>query len=123
MCCDRRKVTDAPRNPPFEAVAAAVRERFELEHGDPTRDLVAGLRECTIEATANALRQVIVGRAAQVTVLWLRDRRLVRTQTHDVAERLARLWHAGRDNLLVVDPARRWAVLLDHETRLWAFDT
>jgi hypothetical protein len=39
----------------------------------------------------------------------------------DLVASLAKLWRPGRDDLLVADPDRRWAVLLDHQAGLWRF--
>jgi hypothetical protein len=107
---------------PFAAVHAALRERFELEHGDPGRDLVADLSGRTAIEVAHALRALVAPRTEEVVVLWPGDGRAVRMPVGDLIDDLAELWHAGSDDLLAADPSRRWVVLLDHGARLWFLD-
>lgn len=109
-------------DPTFETAAAALRERFDIEHGDPGAELVADLAGCTLSKIADGVRTLTVGRTDEVFVLWPGESRLVRMPAGDVADELARLWRAGHDDLVLIDTAWRWVVLLDHEARLWAFE-
>lgn len=108
----------------FAAAYAALRERFEVEHGDPGRELVADLDGRTAADVARAMLDLVVARAAsgEVLVLWPGDGRAERMAVGDLAGDLAARWRPGADDVVVSDPAREWAVLLDHQSCLWAFD-
>jgi len=52
------------------AVYAALRERCELEHGDPRHELVAHLAGRTPAEVARAVNGLVAARAREVVVLW-----------------------------------------------------
>lgn len=106
----------------FATAYAALRERFQLEHGDPARQLVADLTGRPITDVAHALGALIAPRTEEVVVLWPHDGRAARMRATDLVGDLLELWRPGSDDLLAADPERRWVVVLDHESRLWFFD-
>jgi hypothetical protein len=105
----------------FAAAYAALRERFEVEHGDPRRQLVAYLSGQPAADVGAVIEDMVGPPAGVVVVLWPGDERAVRMLAADLVASLAKLWRPGRDDLLVADPDRRWAVLLDHQAGLWRF--
>lgn len=115
-------MSKARLEPAFEAAAAVLRERFGVEHGDPGCELRGDYSGCSFSTAADGVRRLIVGRAVSVFLLWIGDRRIRRMPVGDVADGLAQWWCPGEDDMFIVDTAWRWAVLLDHEARLWSFD-
>jgi hypothetical protein len=106
----------------FSPAYAALRECFELEHGDPGRDLVAHLTGRSVAEIARAVSALAAPRTEEVLVLWPGEERAVRMGVGDLVDGFAELWSPGSDDLLIADPSRRWIVLLDHEAQLWFLD-
>jgi hypothetical protein len=106
----------------FATAYAALRERFQLEHGDPARQLVVDLVGRPIGEVARALGALVSPRTEEVVVLWPHDGPAARMPVSDLLGNLPGLWCPGEDDLLAADLSRRWVVLLDHESQLWFID-
>jgi hypothetical protein len=106
----------------FATAYAALRERFQLEHGDPARQLAVDLVGRPIAEVARALGALVSPRTEEVVVLWPHDGRAARMPVSDLLGNLPGLWRPGEDDLLAADPSRRWVVLLDHQSQLWFID-
>jgi hypothetical protein len=106
----------------FATAYAALRERFQPEHGDPARQLVADLTGRPIAEVARAIGAVVSPRTEEVVVLWPHDGRASRMPVSDLLGNLPGLWHPGEDDLLTAGAPRQWVVLLDHQAHLWFTD-
>ena len=104
---------------PFATVYVALRERFEIEQGDPARQLIADLAGKPAADIAGALSALVMPRTDEVVVLWPHDRRAGRMRVAELVGHITDLWHPGSDDLLAAHPDREWVVLLDHQSQLW----
>lgn len=106
----------------FEAHYAALRERFELEHGEPARELRADLSGVPAGEVRRRVIATIPPGSSDLLVLWPAERAAVWIDPDAFARQLVDAWAPGADDILITDQSLSWLIVLDHEQRLWRFD-